>query len=195
VLRKLPKLKEIIAGVADQKNASKEVMYKTYYGYLMAVTMRYINNRSDSEELVNDTFIKIFNHITQFQLLESAIDPEKTFRGWMAKIASRNCIDYLRKRRAINEEFDDIGEDKHPQIYSRALDQLYVEDILKLLNTLPESQRIIFNMFEIEGFSHDEISKSLGIPENICRVYLGRAKQKLRKLYNESLIVEDGTYG
>lgn len=168
-------------------------MYKTYYGYLMAVVMRYINNRNDSEELVNDTFIKIFLHISQFHMPDEPQEIEKAFKGWISRIASRNSIDYLRKKKLITEDFDGVPDTKHPLIYSQALDQLHVQDILNLLNTLPESQRIIFNMYEIEGFSHEEIAAFLNIPENICRVYLGRAKQKLRKLYHKTLIAADGT--
>lgn len=64
-------------------------------------------------------------------------------------------------------------------------DRLAVEDILKLLNQIPDVQRSIFNLFEIEGYTHEEIGKMLDIPESTSRTYLTRAKQRLRKLYVE----------
>lgn len=193
VLKKPPGLAELIAGAADQKESSKEMLYKSYYGYLMAVIMRYTRNSSDSEELVNDSFIKIFQSLSKFSLPENAAEQEKALKGWMAKISCRTAIDFLRrgKLQICDEE---LQEEAHPLTYPDAITQLNVQDILKLINVLPETQRLIFNLYEIEGFSHEEISKVLNIQENICRVYLTRAKQKLRLLYQKSTIDSNGTY-
>ncbi|MNV86643.1 RNA polymerase sigma factor [compost metagenome] len=83
---------------------------------------------------------------------------------------------------------DDIEEVQQPLTELNAISQLNVQDIMKLLGQLPETHKLIFNMYEIEGFSHDEISKMLNIPESSSRVYLTRAKNKLRMLYSKSLI-------
>lgn len=82
---------------------------------------------------------------------------------------------------------DEIVEEQQPITHTNAISQLNAQDILKLLNTLPDIHRVIFNMYEIEGFSHDEISKMLNIPESSSRVYLTRAKSKLRELYSKTL--------
>ena len=80
---------------------------------------------------------------------------------------------------------EDVAENSiHvPMVYNSS--NLEVSDIMKLLDSLPELQRIIFNLYEIEGFSHDEIAKQLLIPDSTSRTYLTRAKQKLRMLYLE----------
>jgi RNA polymerase sigma-70 factor (ECF subfamily) len=70
-----------------------------------------------------------------------------------------------------------------------ASDKLFAEDILKLLERLPEIQRIIFNLYEIEGYAHEEIGKMLNIPDSTSRTYLTRAKQRLRKLYIEEFAI------
>lgn len=158
----------------------------------MSVIIRYSKDISDAEELLNDSFVKIFKHIISFNLPDDPDVAEKAFKGWISKISSRTAIDFLKKKNRITyvEEITEI----HTQvIYSDVLSDLNYKDIIYLLNELPEMQRLIFNLYEIEGFSHDEIGKLLNIPDNTCRTYLTRAKTKLRKLYTKSLIHPDGT--
>ena len=176
-----------IAGCLRNDNKSKEMVYKSFYGYLMGVTLRYVDDRSDAEELVNDSFIKVFKSISQFSAPKSGDQLLKAFKGWIARISSRTAIDFLRSKRTFLY-VDDIVEEQQPLTELNAISKLNVQDIMKLLNQLPETHKLIFNMYEIEGFSHEEISKTLNIPESSSRVYLTRAKNKLRGLYNDSQI-------
>lgn len=181
------KFEDIIAGCLRNDNKSKEMVYKSFYGYLMGVILRYVNDRNDSEELVNDSFIKIFKSISQFSFPKDNSELQKAFKGWIAKTSSRTAIDFLRTKRTYLY-VDDIVEKQQPLTQVNVISQLNVQDILKLLDALPETHRLIFNMYEIEGFSHDEISNMLNISESSSRVYLARAKNKLRDLYSKTLI-------
>ena len=178
---------EIIVGCLHNENKSKELIYKSFYGYAIAVILRYVNDRNDAEELVNDVFIKVYKAIPQFNFPKNKEERQKAFKAWIAKIASRTAIDFLRTKRSILS-IDDIVEEQEPLTEINIISALNVKDILKLLDALPETQKMIFNLFEIEGFSHDEISKLLNIPESSSRVYLTRAKNKLRALYSKTLI-------
>jgi len=177
---------DAIAGCLRNDNKCKEMIYKSFYGYLMGVTLRYVNDRNDAEELVNDSFIKIFKSVGQFNAPKFSDQIQKAFKGWIARISSRTATDFLRSQRTFLY-VDDIAEEQQPLTELNAISQLNVQDIMKLLGKLPETHKLIFNMYEIEGFSHEEISKMLNIPESSCRVYLTRAKNKLRELYNNSL--------
>lgn len=177
---------DIIVGCLHQDNKSKEVVYKSFYGYLMAVVLRYVNDRNDAEELVNDSFIKTFKAIGQFSLPKNKEEHQRAFKAWISKIASRTAIDFLRSKRNLRS-LEEIGEQQEPLTEVNVIAALNVKDILKLLDALPELQKMIFNLYEIEGFSHDEISKMLNIPESSSRVYLTRAKSKLRSLYTHTL--------
>lgn len=179
-------LEDAIKKCLKDDNKGKEMVYKSFYGYLMGVTLRYVNERDDAEELVNDSFIKVFRSIGQFSFPKNEDELQKAFKGWLARISSRTAIDFLRTKKT-NLQIDDIGEDQLPVTTVNAITHLNVQDILKLLNALPEMHRLIFNMYEIEGYSHDEISKALSIPESSSRVYLTRAKNKLRDLYSKNL--------
>lgn len=174
---------EVLAGCLNQDNKSKEMIYKSFYGYLIAVILRYVRERADAEELVNDSFIKIFKNIHTFRHPQDPDQLQNAFRAWSSRISSRTAIDFLRSKK-VYLNVDDIPEDKHTATPENAISQLNAQDIMKLLNALPDTHRIIFNMYEIEGYSHDEISKTLDIPVSSSRVYLTRAKNKLRELYS-----------
>ena len=164
-------------------NKAKEFIYKQYYGYLMAVILRYVKDYNDAEELVNESFIRVFKGIVSFKAKEDNIESlEKMFLGWMAKISANLSIDHLRakKQMVLIDDHDHFEDYVHPVAPPVSLE---VEDILKLLESLPEVQRMIFNLFEVDGYSHEEIALKLGIPESTSRTYLTRAKKKLRELY------------
>ena len=187
MIKKILDVEEIIKGCKKDDNACKEMMYKSFYGYLMGIILRYVKNSYDGEELVNDCFIKIFKNINSFQAPNNKAELQKSFKGWLARIASRTAIDKLRT--AKNQSYiDDLTEDEHPSNQVSVTSDLHVQDILKLLNELPDTHRLVFNLYEIEGFAHDEISKMMSIPESSSRVYLTRAKNKLRVLYKNTLV-------
>ncbi|MGJ7031397.1 RNA polymerase sigma factor [Niabella hirudinis] len=163
----------------------KEALYKGYYGFIKGVVRRYVNDYQFIEELVNDSFVKIFNNLGTFKAPGYSADIEQSFKAWVARIASRTAIDFLRKKKMhfLQEEPSEnhFPESSHPSsggVYSSE-----VKDIMSLLNQLPEIQKTVFNLYEIEGFSHEEIARVLQISENVCRVYLSRAKTKLKALY------------
>jgi RNA polymerase sigma factor (sigma-70 family) len=188
--KKQPNLKDLLLDLGKVDSSAKELLYKHYYGYVMAVIIRYTSNPADSEELANDSFMKIFNYAHTFTPPADPAHLEKAFKGWIARIASRTAIDFLNKPRLFIQDIE-ISENDHPMIIPQQMMNLDVQDILKLISVLPELHRIIFNLYEIEGFSHLEIAQMLGLKENISRAYLTRAKQKLRQLYE----LENRSYG
>jgi RNA polymerase sigma factor (sigma-70 family) len=174
---------EVLAGCLKQDNKCKEMIYKSFYGYLIAVILRYVKERADAEELVNDSFIKIFKNVHTFRHPQDPEQLQNAFRAWSGKISARTAIDHLRSRKTFLN-VDDIPEEQHNATRETAIADLNVQDIMKLINALPDTHRIVFNMYEIEGYSHDEIAKTLEIPVSSSRVYLTRAKNKLRELYS-----------
>lgn len=176
-------LREAIdACVKKGDNRAKEYIYKRYYGYLMAVILRYVKDSQDAEELVNESFIRVFKKIDSFKSGSNEDSLEKKFLGWMARVSTNLSIDHLRAKKQITliEDQNDFEAFVRPTAASVSLE---VADILKLLDELPEVQRFIFNLFEVDGYSHEEIALQLGIPESTSRAYLARAKKKLRTLY------------
>jgi RNA polymerase sigma factor (sigma-70 family) len=172
-----------IAG--DDKN--KELIYNSFYRYIMRVTLQYISKSHIAEELVNDSFIKIFKHLPYFKFPNDSSNHLKAFKGWTAKIATRTAIDFLRvdKNHFHNDELN--GEAGYVDPVN-VIDKLQFLEILKLVDKLPETQKMIFNMYEMEGYHHHEIAERLDIPAKHSRVYLARAKTQLRRLYQKETI-------
>ncbi|SEL34268.1 RNA polymerase sigma-70 factor, ECF subfamily [Parapedobacter koreensis] len=168
--------------VQNGDERSKELIYKSCYGYVRAITMRYVKNEFDAEELTNESFIRAFSKIATFNSGESGDRFEKSFRAWLARIAVNISIDFLRAQKQLLA-LDDVSESEIEQQRVEVSGNLHVEDIMKLLFQLPEIQRTIFNLYEVEGYSHEEVSALLAIPESTSRTYLTRAKKKLRQLY------------
>lgn len=185
-MKPIEKLQDILIGCSDNDEQCQEWVYKSFYGYVMGVIVRYNKDVSQAEELVNDSFIKIFKNIRMFIYPEGSENLLKAFKGWMAKIASRTAIDFLRISKNIQTN-DELTEVHSLADHYNVLDKMNAQDILKLLDDLPQIQRIIFNMYEIEGFKHEEIANELHIPVKNSRVYLGRAKERLRILYQQTL--------
>lgn len=153
------------------------MLYKHFYGYAMSIALRYSNSRDDACEIVNDSFMKVFDKLPQYS-------PENSFKGWFRRILINTSIDYYRKNvkyfAVMNIDKAD-AEISDPDI----IDRLSTQDILGILRDLPEILRIVFNMYEIEGFSHNEIGDELGIPSSTSRTYLARAKKLLREKIQE----------
>jgi len=151
----------------------QELLYKHFYGYAMGISLRYSLNRDDALEVVNDAFIKVFNAINNF-------NSEKPFKAWLRTILVNTAIDRRRKdlKFQLNVELDNAI----PLSSANTVETLEVQDILLLMKELPPIQLTIFNLFEIDGYSHDEIAAMLAIPVSSSRVYLSRAKEKLRNV-------------
>ena len=152
---------------------SQEKLYKYFYGYAMGIGMRYIFNREDALEIVNDSFIKAFQSIRSF-------NEENAFKPWLRKIIVNTAID--RRRKDLKHLQDvDLEQAEYINTSSHIIERLTAQDILKLLDHLPVIQRMVFNLYEIDGYSHEEVSNILNIPSSSSRTYLSRAKERLKK--------------
>lgn len=140
----------------------------------MSISLRFSSCRDNALEITNDSFLKIFNKIESHQI-------EKEFKAWIRRIVVNTAIDYYRREKKLDVEIS-IDEAYNELEDESVLDRLNAEEILKLINSLPMIYRYTFTLFEIEGFSHDEIAQQLGITASTSRSNLTRAKKMLRKM-------------
>lgn len=180
--KKEPDLRKIIEGCVHKDSSCEQLLYKTFYGYLAGVAFRYLRERELIKELVNDAFMKIFSKINDFRFVGDDDELAKVFKGWIGKITANMAIDKFRSHKQL-VYVDDVVEGEIIEMLVAPTDRLSFNDIMALLNHLPPLQHVIFNMYAIEGFSHEEIAEELGILPNTSRVYLKRAREKLMILY------------
>ncbi len=169
-------LDEIITGCRERNVYSQEQLYKKFYGYAMGVALTYCTSRADAVEVVNDSFMKVFKNIKTYDLT-------RPFKPWFRKIVVNTSIDKARANKRFQNQVQ--LEDIRPSSASDVEAHLNVKQIYKLLNELPDLLRFVFNMYEIEGYSHREIADKLDIAESSARTYLTRAKAQLRDLYKK----------
>lgn len=169
-------LDSIILGCIQKEEKAQEELYKKFFGYALSVALLYSNNRNDAIETVNDSFIKIFSEIKRFDLLLS-------FKAWLRKIVINTSLDRIRRnKKIVLGEAETIPiEDNSPSVYAL----IQAQEIESLLNYLPHIYKTVFCLYEIEGYSHQEIAKQLKIAKSSSRVYLTRAKEQLRELYTQ----------
>lgn len=155
----------------NDRNAQRKV-YEKMAGRLYSVCKRYLKSDEDIEEVLADTFYKIFTKIGQLQ------NPD-TFEVWAKKITVNQCLQKLRSDKAL---FISLEETMiHPS--EGTVEHISFEkDILNLLNFLPEGCRAIFNLFAIEGYPHKEIAAMLSISEGTSKSQLNFARKKLQEL-------------
>ena len=141
----------------------------------MGICLRYSNSDQQAQEILNDSFLKVFENI----LITREI---LVFRAWLRRIVVNTALDHYRKERRRMERITTDYAEEDMTIAEDVIDKLSVEEIIKLLQELPESQRLVFNLYEIEGYSHQEIGEMLGFPAATSRTYLTRAKQRIKSL-------------
>jgi RNA polymerase sigma factor (sigma-70 family) len=164
----------------------RERLYKHYWGYLMGVALRYVADRDLAKTVVNDSFIKVFENMHAFQCVDTE-NFSKLFKGWMARITARTALNELRKHKFYANQ--ESLTDAHHSAFSVGMeDNLHVENVMNMVNQLQPTYRQVFTLYEIEGFNHDEIAELLGISPSSSRVYLGRAKEKLKMWYQTLMV-------
>ncbi len=168
--------KHIIQGCIERKIRFQRKLYDLCLDRVYFSIRRYVSDQFFIENIAQDTFIKIFQHIDRY-------DPKiAKFETWISAIAVRETINHLRKRKF---EFSDIGEVTNLKASTESgLHKLQAEDVLRTLDELPRAHRTVFSLYEIDGFSHREIGEMLHINESTSRSYLTRAKI----IFRENLI-------
>ncbi len=178
-----------ITGCAQNNRESQKKIYSSFYGYAMAVCDRYVNKQEDAVEILNDGFLKIFKEVHHFS--PAYDDVVSSFKGWLRKIMVYTAIDHFRKNQKhhVISEMDE-GLFQLPSITEDALDHISYEEIIQAVQELSPGYRTVFNLFVIDGFTHDEISMQLGISTGTSKSNLSKAKKQLQKiLFRQSKIL------
>lgn len=164
----------VIQGCLKGDPKSQQMLYRTYYSYAMSVCLSYASDKDEAKEILSDSFLKVFTHLGTY-------DPERPFKSWLRRTIVNTAIDYYRRNKK-NKFHVELGEAHAEEADPGVIDQLSTEEILLLLRQLPERYRLAFNLYELEGYTHEEIGSMLDIPESTSRANLARAKKKLREM-------------
>jgi RNA polymerase sigma-70 factor (ECF subfamily) len=174
-------LQDHIRGCALNSRESQKKIYSSFYGYAMSICQRYTNRDDDALEIMNDGFLKIFTEIYRFK--PAYTDTISSFKGWVRKIMIYTAIDHFRKHSKhqlvaeLNETYLHV-----PAAQEDVLSKISYEEIIQSIKFLTPGYRTVFNLFVIEGFSHDEIATELGISTGTSKSNLAKARKQLQKI-------------
>lgn len=173
---------EIIEGCKQGKQLAQSELFRLYAPKLLGVCYRYAGNREAAEDLLQDTFVKIFKNIQSYR-------GDGSFEGWMRMIAVNTCLSWIRKNKNLAREIE--WSQKHEKILDEPEEQepypISTDELMKHISTLPDGYRVVLNLFAIEGFSHKQIGEQLGISESTSRSQYTRAKSVLAKKIMEHI--------
>lgn len=154
---------------------------------MMNVCMRYAATREDAEEMLNNGFLKVFSHIGQYE-------GKGSFEGWIKRVMVNTCLDFLKSKMYRNNSRlvalpgeEQVGEDvfdhtlfRHGQFSENGNEQKFnAQELLMLLNMLPDQTRTVFNLFVFEEYAHKEIAAELDMAERTSQWHLNQARKML----------------
>jgi RNA polymerase sigma-70 factor (ECF subfamily) len=175
----------LIKKAAAAHPGAQKWLYEKYAPKMLSVCRQYIKDMHYAEDVMIKGFLKVFSHLKTYRY-------EGSFEGWMRKIMVREAITHLRKKQLVI--FDDELREQNSNsqiVLSSALD---VEYIQLLIDALPEGYKMVFMLYAVEGYSHNEIAAMLNISESTSKTQLFKARRRLQEQLKEQNIEEYGTH-
>jgi RNA polymerase sigma factor (sigma-70 family) len=165
---------QIIEGCARHERKAQEALYEKYSRLLMGVCMRYAGDRAEAEDILQDSFIKIYFRIKDFS-------GSGSFAGWLRKVVVNTAITHyhLNLKYRYHVEIEEYV-DRESGGASFAEDYFTADELFLVLAELPAGYRMIFNLYAVEGYKHKEIAKMLSIDTNTSKSQYSRARAALR---------------
>lgn len=167
----------LLKGCLNGNPACQKELYKSFYGFALAICLRYATDRDEAVEIMNNGFYKVLTQLDHY-------NPEKPFKPWLRRIMTNKAIDHYRSRLRFAYAAD-ITEVEEKGVEASAYAKLNYEDLLKMVQQLPPGYRAVFNLYAIDGYTHEEIAGMLKISVGTSKSNLFKARQKLREFLND----------
>jgi RNA polymerase sigma factor (sigma-70 family) len=168
------KFNDIIEGCIAEDRHSQEELYRILSPAMYAVCLQYASDADEASDFMQEAFIRVYSNIKSYR-------HEGSFEGWVRRIMVNTSLQFLRKKKKMFLINDAVIEESGYEV-TGILDDLEAEDLLKMVQSLPVNQRMVFNLFVIEGYNHTEIAEMTGIPENTSKSHLHRARIALKDM-------------
>jgi RNA polymerase sigma factor (sigma-70 family) len=172
-------LPDLVARCRASDRKAQEHIFRSYYSDFLKICLRYANDQQEAEAMLSDAFFKIFTKIDSY----SGTGP---FEAWMRRIVVNTCLTHFRNYNSTNTHTSLPESDTTPtngpnlQATNDALSRLGMQELIRLIQSLPPMSRTVFNLYIFEGYSHKEIAGHLGISEGTSHWHLSSARQWLK---------------
>ncbi len=177
-------MSSLLQGCRNGERRSQKELYEQLKGYAMVICYRYHNTASQTEEIVNEGFVKLFQNIHQFDESRNT-NCLVALKGWFKRILINTCIDHCRRNAfSLNGHVLSKETEGIPDHNENGIDVLSYKEIIGAIRELSPAYRTVFNLFVIEGLTHEEIGEILGISIGTSKSNLCKARENLRKILN-----------
>lgn len=168
---------QLVAACQKGDSRAQQKLYQQFHPMVLGVCLRYATDRQQAKDFMNQAYLRVFQKLDQYR-------GESQLGGWIKRVTVSVCLNAVRQRRhQMYEELATI--DTTPVQMPEVMNRLALEDIIALIQRLPELPRTVFNLYTVEQYSHREISKELGISESNSRYYLRQARLRLQELVKQ----------
>ena len=164
-------LEELIIACKKKDVTAQGQLYKQYAKKLFSLCLKYSRNYAEAEDNLQDAFVVIFNKIEQYK-------NKGSFEGWLKRITINTALQCYRKTTVFSIVDDNAIKDETLEIDNDAVD---LDFLLKIIQELPDRYRLVFNLYVLDGFSHNEIAEMLKISTGTSKSNLARARQALKQ--------------
>lgn len=173
--------KEIVEQCKLGSRKAQFELYSKYSKAMFNLCVRMLKNELDAEDILQNTFVDVFTKMNSFAY-------QSSIGAWIKRITINNCINFIKSKKI---EFVEIDQKQYAQVdvEEPQTEGLSVEIVQKAMNYLSDGYRIVFSLYAIEGYDHEEISEILGISESTSKSQYSRAKQRLREIFKEQKVI------
>lgn len=167
-------LRVLVAACLREERKAQKQLYDRYSPLLYAIIRRYVVQTEQAQEILNDTFFKVFTRLSTYSF-------QGSFEGWMRRIAVNLITDHFRRNIRQEPGIKISVEEYHAYINSDSLGKISFKELIAVIHTLPDTQRAVFNLAVFEELPHKDIAHMLGITENNSRWHLNDARRRLKE--------------
>jgi RNA polymerase sigma factor (sigma-70 family) len=176
---------EILAGCVDNQRRFQEMLYRQHFSPMYAMCRRHVSQEDELLSILNAGFLKVFQKIHTFENRGS-------LQGWIRRIVYHTLIEHVRGQRRYRSHI--VLDELPTGSYSgQVMDNLLLEDVMRLLTKVPNMSRKVFRLYAIEGFNHREIGEMLGINENTSKWHLSNARGILKTELEKNNMIKNAT--
>lgn len=163
---------ELLEGCRKGQAQAQRMLYDRYSRIMFGVCLRYASSREDAQDILQEGFIRVFKNLDTFR-------GEGSMEGWVRRIMIHTSIEHYRRRSKYF--LVDVNEAQGLEVTPDAIGKLSRDELLSLIQELPPGYRTIFNLYEVEGFSHQEIGTMMNVSVGTSKSQLSRAKSWLKE--------------
>lgn len=162
---------EIIRLAVENNRHAQQKIYSKYASKMLGVCRQYIKDLHHAEDLMITAFMKVFANLKNFE-------HKGSFEGWIRRIMVNECISYIRAQKKVSFLEDEYYQEDS---FNNVESNFSVDDIQALIDALPDGYKMIFNLYAVEGYKHQEIASMLGISEGTSKSQLCHARKMLQE--------------